>query len=130
MCDSFIPCNDDIPYELQAVCRFVKPKQDRRTYHMLKDARNLPCGHTACYNCIVNAIINNGGYIECNFEGPDHQIQCTAIHIMSLKDADDLPKNKVYKHVIDENYQKIGKFIHENFKRKVIEIGGNIYKIF
>jgi hypothetical protein len=66
-----------IPYEFSSVCRFSLPKQERNSYHLLRDARNLQCGNIACYNCIIVSLTLNGGYIDCNFERQNgHSIEC------------------------------------------------------
>jgi hypothetical protein len=103
-----------IPYEFSSVCRFSSPKQDRNSYHILRDARILPCGNTACYNCIINAIKNNNGYVRCDFKYEyGHSIECTTKHEINLKN-DHLIPNKDFSKVIGENCGNIGIFILEN----------------
>ncbi len=111
---------EPIPYEFSSVCRFSLPKQDRNSYHLLRDARCLPCGYIACYNCIIDSIKLNGGFIDCNFDSQNgHSFECKKKHEMSLKDADDLLPNKDFGEVISYNFEKIGVFILENMEKYI-----------
>jgi hypothetical protein len=109
---------EPIPYEFSSVCRFSSPKQDRNSYHLLRDARNLPCGNIACYNCIIDAIKNNKEGVKCDFKYEyGHSIECTAIHEIRLEDADKLQPTKEFGEVISKNCGEIGVFILENMKK-------------
>lgn len=94
------------------ICRF-----NTNFLHILSSPKVLPCGNTACNECIIDSIDKNG-QIKCNFD------KCKLKH--DIKNVNDLVKNVVVEEALDENILTIGNHIIQKLKKKFNTFKGKL----
>ena len=98
------------------VCRF-----NSTFLHILKEPKMLPCGYTACTECIANAL-DKSGTLKCPFE------KCKEKH--AIKSIDSLIKNVMVNEIIDDNLVLIADHIASKIKRRITSFKGRLLFIF
>jgi hypothetical protein len=94
------------------VCRF-----NATFLHILKNPRVLPCGNTACEDCIKDSLDRNG-VLKCTFE------KCRQKH--EIKKVDCLVRNIMVEEVLDDNILTIADHIITKIKKRFVSFKGLI----
>jgi hypothetical protein len=76
----------------------VTCKLDSNNDHIYKEPKVLPCGHTACLECVLKNIDHNG-VLKCNFKN------CNQEHV--IKDLNNLKTNFVVELAVSENIETL-----------------------
>ncbi len=91
------------------LCKF-----DPQNVHVFDQPTVLPCGNTACFECIQVSIVN--GFVQCDFE------KCKSKH--QLKDCTKLVQNIAIDETITENINLIAKYFYYELKEKYNQYKG------
>lgn len=91
------------------IYNLVKCEINPIDYHILNDARSLPCGLAACYTCIEKNLLD--GQLDCKL--------CNQIHNINLKE---LPRLVPIERVIDTHIVRLTKYLIDKSK----EINSNM----
>jgi hypothetical protein len=89
-------------------------KLDPYNVHVFEEPTVLPCGNTACLECIQASLVN--GFLQCNFE------KCKSKH--ELKDCTKLIQNIMIDETINENINSIAKYFYNELKEKFNQYKG------
>jgi hypothetical protein len=83
---------------------------NRNNRHILKQAKILPCGNTACYNCIRSNIqINN--QLICPFDC------CKQVH--EISNLDFLITNTIVEQAIEDNVHYLKNVLTKELEEKI-----------
>ena len=86
--------------------------------HLYLNAYLLPCGNSACLNCIYKNYNIYEGWFQCNFDS------CKKIHKLTNK----LTKNSQIDKIIEENFHEIFNVMNESVKNNLNENGKYRFK--
>lgn len=92
---------------------------NRNSCHILKRSKILPCGNTACYDCIKsNLRINN--QLSCPFE------KCKQVH--EIINPDCLVENALIEQAIEDNLLFLNKILTKELEEKLTELTSELEK--
>lgn len=104
----------DVPNFLQIYQDILTCKYDKSSQHPLLDPRILPCGSTACFECIQQTT-NTNGIIKCSM--------CNQVH--KIASWDELPENLGVKKLIKSNENTTGGVLARKFKEELKQVKGD-----
>lgn len=93
----------------------VMCKLEKEDHHVLKDPKVLPCGNTACLECIEKNVDINSNFL-CKFN------DCNEIH--TILNAEKLPVNVLAENAIRDNRRTITEYLINKLQRSMNELRG------
>jgi hypothetical protein len=95
--------NPNFQYENVVIC-----KLDGKNDHILKSPKVLPCGNTACFECVIKNFNNQTNEIKCNFP------KCDQVHL--LQDVYSLKTNLIAEDAIKDNLETLTRSVFEKLQ--------------
>ena len=84
-------------------------------FHIFKEPKVLPCGETACLNCIKREL-NSTCELKCPFK------KCNSVHV--IPNVNELVANSLIENSIDENLEYLTKNLVSNLMKQFSSLSG------
>ena len=97
-------------YDNVVLCRI-----DKNDAHILREPRVLPCGNTACLDCIQRRLEKTGN-LNCEFE------TCQQAH--QIKSAKNLPTNVTTENALRDNCRTLIDFLLAKLQKSIQDLRG------
>ena len=104
----------------ESVTNLAKCKLKRDCTHILKHPKVLPCGNTACFDCIRRMIAENNSKIKCDFDS------CNQTHAIS--NPNDLLTNLIIEEALQNNVHILADSVLNNIEAELKFFEGTIFE--